>query len=211
MAPIHYELPALPYPDEELEPVIDARTVNIHHTGHEASYYEGLDEALNHLASTRGVKDVPVKLRRRMRLGLAQAIAFNAAGAILHKMYWDNLCQDGAGGNPSKALHDQIVTDFGTPSNFVEEFVDVANAIRGSGWAILVYSPFFRRLFILPVENHENRWIPGVVPLLIVDVWEHAYYLKHANKRADYLRDIWRVINWQVVSHRFMTAMRSVP
>jgi Fe-Mn family superoxide dismutase len=203
-----FPLPALPYSDDELEPVIDARTVNIHHTGHEKSYYDGLEEALDHLESTRGVQ-APVKLRRRMRLGLAQAVTFNAAGAILHKLYWENLCREGTGGNPSKALHDQIVADFGTPAQFVEEFSDVANAIRGSGWAILVYSPFFHRLFILPVENHQNEWIPGAVPLLIVDVWEHAYYLKHANKRADYIRDIWRVINWQVVSHRFMVAVRS--
>ena len=211
MAKTRYELPPLPYPDDELEPIIDAVTVNIHHTGHENSYYEGLDEALDHLEATRGIKDVPTTMRRRMRLGLAQTVAFNAAGAVLHKLYWDNLCQPGAGGNPSRALHEQIALDFGSAPNFVEEFSDVANAIRGSGWAILVYSPFFRRLFILPVENHENRWIPGVVPLLIVDVWEHAYYLKHQNKRADYIRDIWRAVNWQVVSHRFMQAVRGQP
>lgn len=211
MSKIRYELPALPYPDEELEPVIDARTVNIHHTGHEASYYAGLDEALSHIESTRGIKDVPVTMRRRMRLGLAQTIAFNAAGAVLHNLYWQNLCQEGSSGKPSKALHDQIVSDFGSPQNFVEEFSDVANAIRGSGWAVLVYSPFFQRMVILPVHDHQNEWIPGAVPLLVVDVWEHAYYLKHANKRADYVRDIWRVINWQVVSHRFMQAVRSTP
>jgi Fe-Mn family superoxide dismutase len=209
MPPINYEVPALPYPDEELEPVLDARTVSIHHNAHEASYYEGLDEALGHLASTRGIQ-APVKLRRRMRLGLGQAIAFNAAGAMLHDLYWKNLCQEGTGGNPSKALHDQIVADFGTPTNFVEEFSDIANAIRGSGWAVLVYSPFFRRMFILPVENHQNEWIPGAIPLLVVDVWEHAYYLKYANKRADYVRDIWSIINWQAVSHRYMQAVRSV-
>jgi Fe-Mn family superoxide dismutase len=208
MSKINYELPALPYSDEELEPVIDARTVNIHHTKHEASYYTGLDEALNHLEATRGIKDVPVALRRRMRLGLAQAIAFNGAGVVLHKMYWDNLCQPGSGGNPSKAIHDQITRDFGSAQNFVEEFSDVANAIRGSGWAVLAWIPFLQRLVILPVENHQNEWIPGAVPLLVVDVWEHAYYLKYANKRADYVHDIWRAVNWQVVSHRFMQAVR---
>ena len=197
-----YPLPPLPYADTALEPVIDSRTVGIHHTGHEASYYDGLEEALDHLESTRGIQ-APAKLRRRMRLGLAQAIAYNGAGAILHKLYWENLGPAGQGGEPTKALHAQIVQDFGSPQQFVEEFSDIANAIRGSGWAVLAWIPWMEKLVILPVENHQKEWIPGAVLLLIVDVWEHAYYLKYANKRGDYIRDIWRLVDWHVVSRRF--------
>jgi len=204
-----YPLPPLPYPETALEPVIDARTVGIHHNGHEASYYDGLEEALDHLESTRGIQ-APPKLRRRMRLGLAQAIAYNGAGAILHKMYWENLGTEGKGGEPTPALHNQIVHDFGSPHQFVEEFSDIANAIRGSGWAVLAWIPWMEKLVVLPVENHQNEWIPGAAPLLVVDVWEHAYYLKYVNKRADYVRDIWRLVDWRTVSRRFAAATSSV-
>jgi Fe-Mn family superoxide dismutase len=203
-----YALPPLPYAEDALEPVIDAKTVGIHHNTHEASYYEGLEEALDHLESTRGVQ-APTKLRRRMRLNLAQSIAFNGAGAILHKLYWENLTAVGKGGSPSADLHQQILRDFGSPQQMVEEFSDVANAIRGSGWAVLVWVPWMCRLVILPVHDHQNEWIPGAVPLLIVDVWEHAYYLKYQAKRADYVKGIWGLVNWQVVSQRFAAASRA--
>ena len=191
-----YPLPPLPYPDTALEPVIDARTVGLHHNGHEASYHDGLQEALDHLESTRGIQ-APAKLRRRMRLGLAQAIAYNGAGAILHKLYWENLGPVGQGGEPTKALHAQIVQDFGSPQQFVEEFTDIANAIRGSGWAVLVWIPWMEKLVVLPVENHQNEWIPGAVPLLVVDVWEHAYYIDYRNLRPDYLAAFWSLVNWE--------------
>jgi Fe-Mn family superoxide dismutase len=200
-----YPLPPLPYPEDALEPVIDAKTVGIHHNVHEAGYYDGLEEALDHLESTRGVQ-APAKLRRRMRLGLAQAIAFNGAGAILHKLYWENLTQSGKGGSPSPELHAQILRDFGSPEQFVEEFSDIANAIRGSGWAVLTWVPWMGRLVVLPVHDHQNEWIPGAQPLLIVDVWEHAYYLKYQAKRADYVKAIWGLVNWPVVSQRFARA-----
>ena len=203
-----YPLPPLPYEESALEPIIDARTVNIHHTGHEKSYYDGLEEALDSLDRGRQGGKIEDRIRRRMRLSIARSIAYNGAGAILHHLYWENLAPSGQGGNPSKALHDQITQDFGSAKQFIEEFSDIANAIPGSGWSVLVYSPEFERLFILPIENHENRWIPGAVPLLVVDVWEHAYYLKHTNKRNDYVREIWPIINWAVVSRRFATARR---
>jgi Fe-Mn family superoxide dismutase len=101
-----------------------------------------------------------------------------------------------------------IEWEYGSAKNFIEEFSDVAIAIPGSGWAVLVWSPEFQRLFILPIQNHQDNWIPGVVPLLVVDVWEHAYYLKYQNKRADYVRELWQSINWSVVSRRFATARR---
>jgi Fe-Mn family superoxide dismutase len=204
-----YPLPPLPYPDDALEPVLDARTVNIHHTGHEASYYTGLEEALDSLERGRSGGKIDDRVRRRMRLSLANSISFNGAGAILHHLYWENLAKPGAGGNPSKALHEQIEHDFGNAKQFVEEFSDVAIGLQGSGWAVLVWSPEFERLFVLAIENHQNGWIPGCVPLLIVDVWEHAYYLKYQNKRNNYVRDLWQAINWQTVSRRFAAARRS--
>lgn len=205
----HYALPPLPYPDDALEPVIDGRTVNIHHTGHEESYYKGLEEALDSLERSRSAGKVEDRTRRRMRLSLGQAIAFNGAGAILHHLYWENLAKPGQGGNPSKAVHDMIEWEFGSAREFIEEFSDIAISIPGSGWAVLVWSPEFQRLFILPIQNHQDNWIPGAVPLLVVDVWEHAYYLKYQNKRADYVRELWQSINWGVVSRRFAAARRT--
>jgi len=204
----NYRMPPLPYPPATLEPVIDAKTVEVHHNGHEASYYEGLDEALDSLSRARDGEKIPDKTRRRMRLSLAQSVAFNGAGALLHKLYWENLCKPGQGGMPSQALHQLIVRDYGSPQAFTEEFSDVANAIRGSGWAVLVWSPDFGRSFILAVENHQNGWIPNSVPLLVVDVWEHAYYLKYLNKRAEYVKALWGAINWNVVNARYAYARR---
>lgn len=204
-----YPLPPLPYPLEALEPVVDAATVEVHHKGHEASYYDGLEEALDSLERGRSGGKIDDKVRRRMRLSIARNIAFNGAGAILHHLYWENLASPGQGGNPSRALHEMIEWEFGSSKQFIEEFTDVALAIQGSGWAVLVWSPEFQRLFILPIENHENRWIPNVVPLLVIDVWEHAYYLQHRNKRADYMKAIWQSVNWPVVSKRFAAARRT--
>jgi Fe-Mn family superoxide dismutase len=203
-----YRMPPLPYPFKALEPVVDPKTVDVHHNGHEASYYAGLDEALDSLKLAREGEKIPDATRRRMRLSLADAIAFNGAGAILHKMYWTNLCTPGQGGMPSQALHQLIVRDYGSAQMFMEEFNDVAIAIRGSGWAVLAWSPDFQRSFILAISNHQNGWIPNVVPLLIVDVWEHAYYLKYLNKRAEYVKAIWSAINWNTVNTRYAIARK---
>jgi Fe-Mn family superoxide dismutase len=204
----NYRMPPLPYPATMLEPVIDAKTVDIHHNGHEESYYAGLDEALDSLARAREGEKIPDATRRRMRLSLAQSVAFNGSGAVLHKMYWENLCKPGQGGMPSQALHQLIVRDFGSPQMFMEEFSDIAIATRGSGWAVLAWSPDFQRSFILSIENHQNGWLPNAIPLLVVDVWEHAYYLKYQNKRADYVKAIWGIINWNAVNARYARARR---
>jgi Fe-Mn family superoxide dismutase len=203
-----YRMPPLPYPYKALEPVIDQKTVDVHHNGHEASYYQGLDEALDSLKRSREGEKIPDATRRRMRLSLAQAIAFNGAGAVLHKMYFENLCTPGQGGMPSQALHQLIVRDYGSAQMFMEEFNDVAIAIRGSGWAVLAWSPEFQRSFILAINEHQNGWIPNSIPLLIVDVWEHAYYLKYLNKRADYVKAIWSAINWNTVNTRYAIARK---
>ena len=202
-----YPLPPLPYAPEVLSPVIGEETVDAHHNGHEASYYGGLEEALDSLEFSRQGGKIDDKTRRRMRLSIGRAIAYNAGGAILHHLYWENLAAPGQGGNPSKALHDMIEWEFGNAKQFIEEFTDIALAIPGSGWAILFWSPEFQRMFILPVEKHENNLLINAVPLLIIDVWEHAYYLQHKNKRADYVKSIWQSINWPVVSKRY-TAVR---
>ena len=204
----NFKTPPLPYPSKTLEPVIDQKTVEIHHDDHEAAYYAGLDEALDSITRAREGEKIPDPTRRRMRLSLAQSVSFNGAGAILHHLYWENLAHPGSGGNPSKALHEQIEQDYVNAKQFIEEFSDVAIGLQGSGWAVLVWSPEFQRLFILAIENHQNGWIPGAVPLLIVDVWEHAYYLKYQTKRNHYVRDLWQAINWQVVSRRFAAARR---
>lgn len=204
----NFKTPPLPYPSKTLEPVIDQKTVEIHHDDHEASYYAGLDEALDSITRAREGEKIPDPTRRRMRLSLAQSVSFNGAGAILHHMYWENLTAPGQGGMPSQALHQLILRDYGTPQMFMEEFSDIAIATRGSGWAALVWSPQFQRSFVLSIENHQNGWVPGCIPLLVVDVWEHAYYLKYQSKRAEYVKAIWRLVNWNVVNARYAAARR---
>ena len=201
-----YRIMPLPYGLKTLEPVIDARTVELHHGVHALARVDGLNEALDSFRLARDGGGIPEPTRRRMRLALAQAVAYNASGMLLHQFYFANLCAPGQGGRPSQALHERIVADYGSPGIFTEEFSDIANSVQGSGWAVFVWSPELKRSFILAIDQHQNGWIPNTVVLLAVDVWEHAYYLKYNAKRSDYVKALWGIINWNVVNARYAHA-----
>jgi Fe-Mn family superoxide dismutase len=141
-----------------------------------------------------------------MLRGAYESLAFNGAGIILHEMYWENLCPEAYSGYPSDEFHHCVERCFGSTANFLHEMIETGSAIRGSGWVILAWIPRFSQMVILPIQEHEMRWIPGAVPLIVIDVWEHAYYLQFQNRRADYLRRIWRHICWPVVNARFHAA-----
>ena len=202
----NYVLTPLPYPSKQIEPVIDQKTMEIHHGVHAASYVEGLNEALESFNMARDGGHIPDATRRRMRFSLAQSVAYNASGMLLHQLFFSNLCTPGQGGRPSQAMHERIVADYGSPVTFTEEFSDIANAIRGSGWVVLAWVPMLQRSFILAIDQHQNGWIPGAVPLLVVDIWEHAYYLKYGARRTEYVKAIWSALNWQSVNARYAQA-----
>lgn len=193
---MRYILPDLPYPYDALEPHMDEETVRIHHDMHHNGYVNGLNKALEKLEEAREKQDFDLIKHWEREL------AFNGAGHMLHTLYWESMSPDG-GGQPKGRLAQQIDRDFGGFESFVKEFSAAAAAVEGSGWALLVYSREDQNLIILTVEKHQNQMLPGTVPILALDVWEHAYYLKYKNKRADFIKNWWNLVNWRGVEYRF--------
>jgi Fe-Mn family superoxide dismutase len=193
---VRYILPDLPYPYDALEPHMDEETVRIHHDMHHNGYVNGLNKALEKLEEAREKQDFDLIKHWEREL------AFNGAGHMLHTLYWESMSPDG-GGQPRGKLAAQIERDFGGLESFVKEFSAAAAAVEGSGWALLVYSREDQNLIILTVEKHQNQMLPGTVPILALDVWEHAYYLKYKNKRMDFIKNWWNLVNWRGVEYRF--------
>ncbi|WP_339246248.1 MULTISPECIES: Fe-Mn family superoxide dismutase [unclassified Paenibacillus] len=196
-----HTLPPLPYAYNALEPYIDEKTMRIHHDKHHQSYVDGLNKAENKLAEARKKGDFDLVKHWEREL------AFNGAGHYLHTIFWNVMSPQG-GGRPTGALLEAIEQSFGSYDSFKKQFTEAANKVEGGGWAILVWSPRSHRLEILTAEKHQNLSQWDVVPLLALDVWEHAYYLKHQNNRADYIEDWWKVVNWPYVSERYAAASK---
>ncbi len=199
-----HELPPLPYPYDALEPHIDAQTMTLHHDLHHKSYVDGLNKAEQMLAQARQSGDLSlVKHWER-------EAAFHGSGHLLHAIFWQNLAPagKGGGGEPTGDLAKQINADFGSFEHFRAHFAAAATQVEGSGWAILAYRPFDGVLVILTAEKHQNLTQWGVVPLLALDVWEHAYYLTYQNRRAEYVKNAFAIFNWADVAERFAGARK---
>ena len=191
-----HELPPLEYPYNALEPHIDEQTMRLHHDMHHAAYVNGLNNAETKLSEARDKNDFGLVKHWEREL------AFHGAGHFLHCIFWKNMGPNG-GGKPGGALMDQIQKDFGSFDRFVAHFKSAAVAVEASGWAMLVKNHPAHKLEILTAEKHQNltQWVTE--PLLVIDVWEHAYYLKYQNKRAAYVDAFMNVINWKDVEARF--------
>ncbi|KGE19475.1 Fe-Mn family superoxide dismutase [Paenibacillus wynnii] len=196
-----HRLPPLPYPYNALEPYIDEKTMRIHHDKHHQSYVDGLNKAEVELAEARKTDNYDLVKHWEREL------AFHGAGHYLHTIFWNILSPLG-GGRPTGSLLEALDSSFGSYDRFKQQFSEAANKVEGGGWAILVWSPRSGRLEILTAEKHQNLSQWDVVPLLTLDVWEHAYYLKHQNNRANYIKDWWKVVNWPYVSKRYTQASR---
>ncbi|MDP4095628.1 superoxide dismutase [Paenibacillus sp. P96] len=194
-----HSLPPLPYPYDALEPHIDEATMRLHHDKHHKSYVDGLNQAEKKLEEARKTNDFALVKHWEREL------AFHGAGHYLHTLFWNTMSPQG-GGTPVGALADQIQQDFGSFDAFKQQFSEAAEKVEGSGWAILVWSPRAGHLEILQAEKHQNLSQWDVIPLLPLDVWEHAYYLKHQNERRKYIDDWWNVVNWPAVDKRFALA-----
>jgi len=194
-----YTLPALPYAPTALEPHIDEATMHLHHDMHHAAYVAGLNNAEAKLAAAREAKDFSLVKH------WARELAFHGSGHFLHSIFWKNMAPN-AGGKPDGSLFQQIEKDFGSYDAFAAQFKAAAVAVEGSGWAILVKNSISAKLEILTAEKHQDltQWV--VTPLLVLDVWEHAYYLKYQNKRAAYVEAFFNVVNWKDVADRFKKA-----
>ncbi len=196
-----HELPPLPYAYDALEPYYDEQTVRLHHDKHHAAYVAGLNKAEEQLAAARASGDYALIKHWEREL------AFHGSGHLLHTLFWENMTP-GGGGEPDGELAAQIAQDFGGFEAFKAQFSAAANAVEGSGWGLLGWLPAFGKLAILQVEKHQDLTVWGVVPLLIVDVWEHAYYLKYQNRRAEWVSNWWNLVNWPDVARRFAAARR---
>lgn len=192
-------LPPLPYPYDALEPSIDAQTMRLHHDEHHQSYVDGLNQAEKMMAKARktGNFDLIKHWEREA--------AFHGAGHYLHTLFWEIMSPQG-GGKPTGALAKQIQRDFGSFDAFKKHFSAAAEKVEGSGWALLIWAPRSHRLEILQAEKHQNLSQQDQIPLLALDVWEHAYYLKYPNKRKAYIDAWWNVVNWPAVDQRYRKA-----
>ena len=191
-----HQLPPLPYPEDALEPIIDKETVKIHHGKHFAGYVKGLNTVLEKMekARTEGNFD-NIK-------ALSRDLAFNGSGVVLHWIYFSTIGPK-AGGEPGGKLADAIKRDFGSFETFWKQFATASKDVEASGWGILAWEPFSKRLIILQTEKHQDLASWGAMPLMVCDVWEHAYYLKYQNRRADYVDAFAKIIDWKKVGERF--------
>ena len=196
-----HELPALPYAFNALEPHIDARTMEIHHDKHHATYIANLNKALEGHAGLQG-KSVDDLLRGLASLpeSIRGAVRNNGGGHANHTMFWE-IMGPGKGGAPSGALGDAINSTFGDFETFKKQVNDAGVKRFGSGWAWLIDAG--GKLVIESTANQDSPLMEGKKPILGVDVWEHAYYLKYQNRRPDYLAAWWNVVNWDAVAKRF--------
>jgi Fe-Mn family superoxide dismutase len=196
-----YVLPMLPYAYDALEPYIDEQTMRLHHDVHHNGYVKGLNGALEAMKAAREAGDYGDMDR------LAQKAAFHGSGHILHTVFWLNMTSAERSGNPSGILKRQLEKDFGGVAQFILQFTATAKKVEGSGWGILAWEPLGGRLVVLQAEKHQNLTQWGAIPLLVVDVWEHAYYLKYQNKRGDYVDNFMKIIDWENVAQRLERAM----
>ncbi|HOB11564.1 MAG TPA: superoxide dismutase [Syntrophomonadaceae bacterium] len=196
---MNFTLPELPYAYNALEPYYDEQTVRIHHDMHHKAYVDGLNNALTKLAEAREKGDYSLIKHWEKEL------AFQGSGHVLHTLFWENMTPQSSG-KPGGELLQQIEKDFGSFEAFQKQFSAAAGAVEGSGWAVLGWQPQLSKLLINQVEKHQDLTVWGIVPLLILDVWEHAYYLKYQNRRAEWINAWWNIVNWEVVEKRFTAA-----
>ena len=199
-----FKLPPLPYAYDALEPHIDAETMHIHHDKHHAAYVANLNKAVSGITDL-GILEITHLLRHLDNLpeNIRTAVRNNGGGHYNHSLFWQMMKKDG-GGEPSGDLAKAIDAAFGSFSAFKENFGKAALGQFGSGWAWLVLDG--KALKIEPTPNQDTPLSSGKTPLLGLDVWEHAYYLKYQNKRADYVAAWWNVVNWDFVAGRYAQA-----
>ena len=194
-----YVLPDLPYDYGALAPHISGEIMELHHSKHHKAYVAGVNTALEQMAEAREANSLgTVNL-------LEKNLAFNLAGHVNHSVFWPNMSPDG-GDKPDGELAAAIDEFFGSWDGFRAQFTAVATGIQGSGWAILAWESLGRKLVIEQLYDHQGNLAAGSYPLLMLDMWEHAFYLQYRNVKADYVKAWWNVVNWADVTRRFTTA-----
>ena len=201
-----FKLPKLPYSFDALEPHIDAKTMEIHYIKHHQTYVDKLNEAINGTEFANmeinelmeNISKVPEKIK--------QAVINHGGGHANHSLLWEIMSTKG-GGTPEKQLVKEINSKFGSLEEFKKQFTDVALKVFGSGWAWLVINSN-KKLEIIFTKNQDSPLMEGKIPILGLDVWEHAYYLKYQNRRPEYIKNWWNIVNWKKVEEFFKKAKK---
>ncbi|MEU9818432.1 superoxide dismutase [Pseudonocardia alni] len=194
-----YTLPDLPYDYSALAPHIAPEIMELHHSKHHNTYVQGLNTTLDKLADAREKNDFGAVV------GLEKTLAFNLGGHVNHSAFWNNLSPDG-GDKPTGDLAAAIEKDFGSFDGFQAHFTAAATTIQGSGWAILGHDRLGDRLLIHQLYDQQSQLPAGQTPIVLLDMWEHAFYLQYRNVKPDYVKAWWNVVNWADAAERFARA-----
>ena len=190
----------LPYNTDHLEPYMDEETLHLHHTFHHGGAVKGANKDIEMIKSVMNSGDFTLADHWTKKL------SFHLSSHILHSIFWTNLANKKS--QPTGDLLKKIEKDFGSTNKMQEMIAKISKSIEGSGWGILAYQPYSDNLVVLQCENHHKLTVWGAVPLLVIDVWEHAYYLKYKNKRGDFVDALMNIINWDNVAQRYDIALK---
>jgi Fe-Mn family superoxide dismutase len=197
-----YTLPDLRYDYGALEPHISGKIMQLHHDKHHAAYVAGANKALEGLEEARAKNDFAKIALLEKQLG------FNLSGHVLHSIFWQNLKPQG-GGEPAGELAEQIGKDFGSFAGFKAQLINATATVMGSGWGTLVWDPVGKRLTTVQIHDHQSETGQGTVPLLVIDAWEHAWYLQYVNEKMKFFEAVWNIFNWEDVQTRFAHAKKA--
>ncbi len=206
---VRYELPKLPYGYDELEPHIDAETMKIHHQKYHQAYVDGLNSALADVGGEfhpQYISSILSDLKSVPEYGRS-AVNFFGGGFENHKLFWEMMTPDGEK-SPGGKLEDAFDVYYGDFENFKKVFSETAVSIQGSGWCWLVFNQTYNKIEIMTTSNQDNPWTLQKIPLLALDVWEHAYYSRYLNRRSKYVKSWWNVVNWDYAANRFSELVR---
>lgn len=195
----HYTLPPLKFDYDALWPYITEEQLRTHHERHHQGYVNRANSLLIQLDEARKT-DQEVNLK-----SLSKSLSFNIGGHVLHSLFWENLHPSEKDVEIPMELKNEIESHFGSVKSFKHEFEQVANSVEGSGWAALVYSPETRGLLTMQIEKHNTNLFPDFKILMVIDVWEHAYYLDYRHERKKFVRNFWGIVDWETVAKRLST------
>ena len=199
-----YRLPELEYDYGALEPHISGRIMQLHHDQHHGAYVKGANETLEKLDEVREKEDFS-------RLGaLEKALAFHLSGHVLHSLFWRNLAPNG-GGQPQGELARAIERDFGGFEKFRRQMTETAGTVMGSGWAALIWEPVGQRLLATQIYDHQSNLAQGGLPIMVLDAWEHAYYLQYQNRKKEFFEAVWSVWDWEDIGERYRAVSETAP
>lgn len=190
-----YSLPELPYGYAELKPYMSEEQLRLHHDKHHLAYVNAANELLEKLDKARKAEeDLDMK-------AVLKALSFNIGGHELHSLFWENIAPK-SGGKPDGKLGNIIEKEYGSFDRFKKEFTQAASSVEGSGWAALTICTKTKRLLIMQIEKHNVNVYPNFKIIMVLDLWEHAYYLDYKNERAKFIDAFWNIVNWDAVSDR---------